>query len=151
MQLKSLEDTQNFSKNISKIIKAGDIIFLYGEIGVGKTTFVRFFINHLESKNKIKKSDVLSPTFNIVYDYDVGNIKILHYDLFRLKNYSDISQLGMFETSSEYIKIIEWPKLIEPKPKDRIDILFQYSKLMNSREAKIIGFGKWKDYKFNEI
>ncbi len=49
MQLKSLEDTQNFSKNISKIISAGDIIFLYGEIGVGKTTFVRFFINYLES------------------------------------------------------------------------------------------------------
>ena len=151
MQLKSLEDTQNFSKNISKIIKAGDIIFLHGEIGAGKTTFVRFFINHLESKNKIKKSDVLSPTFNIVYDYDVGNIKILHYDLFRLKNYNDISQLGMFEASGEHIKIIEWPRLIEPKPKDRIDILFQYSKLMNSREVKIHGFGKWKDYKFNEI
>ena len=151
MQLKSLEDTQNFSKKISKIIEVGDIIFLYGEIGVGKTTFVRFFINHLESKNKVKKSDVLSPTFNIVYDYDVGNVKILHYDLFRLKNCSDISQLGMFETSSEYIKIIEWPKLIEPKPKDRIDIIFQYSKSMNSRKVKIIGFGKWKGYKFNEI
>ena len=116
MQLKSLEDTQNFSKNISKIISAGDIIFLYGEIGVGKTTFVRFFINHLESKKGIKNSDVLSPTFNIVYDYDVGNIKILHYDLYRLKNYKDISQLGMFETSDHYIKIIEWPELIKPKP-----------------------------------
>ncbi len=151
MQLKSLEDTQNFSKNISKIISAGDIIFLYGEIGVGKTTFVRFFINHLESKKGIKNSEVLSPTFNIVYDYDVGNIKILHYDLYRLKNYKDISQLGMFETSSEYIKIIEWPDLIKPKPKNRVDIQFQYSKLMNSREVKIVGFGKWKDYKFNEI
>ena len=74
MQLKSLEATQNFSKNISQIISAGDIIFLYGEIGVGKTTFVRFFINSLESKNGIKNSEVLSPTFNIVYDYDIGNI-----------------------------------------------------------------------------
>ena len=151
MQLKSLKDTQNFSKNISKIINVGDIIFLYGEIGVGKTTFVRFFINYLESKNGIKNSDVLSPTFNIVYDYDVGNIKILHYDLYRLKNYKDISQLGMFETSQDCIKIVEWPELIEAKPKDRIDILFQYSKLMNSRKIKVIGFGKWKNYKFNEI
>jgi len=151
MQLKTLEDTQNFSKNISKIISAGDIIFLYGEIGVGKTTFVRFFINHLESKNGIKKSDVLSPTFNIVYDYDVKNIKILHYDLYRLKNYKDISQLGMFETSNDSIKIVEWPELIESKPKDRIDIQFQYSKLIDSRKIKIIGFGKWKDYKFNGI
>ena len=151
MQLNSLEDTQNFSKNISKIISAGDIIFLYGEIGVGKTTFVRFFINHLENKNKIKNSEVLSPTFNILYDYEVGNIKILHYDLYRLKSYKDISQLGMFETSNESIKIVEWPELIEPKPEDRIDIQFQYSKLTDSREVEIFGFGKWKDYKFNEI
>jgi len=151
MQLNSLEDTQNFSRNISKIISAGDIIFLYGEIGVGKTTFVRFFINHLENKNKIKNSEVLSPTFNILYDYEVGNIKILHYDLYRLKNYKDISQLGMFETSNDSIKIVEWPELIESKPKDRVDIQFQYSKLVNSRKVKIVGFGKWKDYKFNEI
>ena len=151
MQLKSLEDTQNFTKNISKIISVGDIIFLYGEIGVGKTTFVRFFINYLESKNGIKKSDVLSPTFNIVYDYDVGNLKILHYDLYRLKNYKDISQLGMFETSNDSIKIVEWPELIESKPKDRVDIQFQYSKLIDSRKVKIVGFGKWKDYKFNGI
>ena len=151
MHLKSLEDTQNFSENISKKISAGDIIFLYGEIGVGKTTFVRFFINSLESKNGIKNSEVLSPTFNIVYDYDVGNLKIHHYDLYRLKNYKDISQLGMFETSNDSIKIVEWPELIDSKPKDRIDIQFQYSKLIDSRKIKIIGFGKWKDYKFNGI
>ena len=151
MQLKSLKDTQNFSKNISKIISVGDIIFLYGEIGAGKTTFARFFINYLESKNGIKNSDVLSPTFNIVYDYDVKDIKILHYDLYRIKNYKDIFQLGMFETSKEHIKIVEWPELIKPKPRDRIDILFKYSQLTDSRKVEIIGFGKWKDYKFNEI
>ena len=151
MQLKSLKDTQNFSKNISRIINTGDIIFLYGEIGVGKTTFVRFFVNNLESNNGVKNSEVLSPTFNIVYDYKIKKIKILHYDLYRLKNYRDISQLGIFETSNESIKIVEWPELIESKPKDRIDIQFKYSKLINSREVKIIGFGKWKDYKFDEI
>ena len=151
MQLKSLEETKKFSKYISNIVKLGDVIFLHGQIGVGKTTFVRFFINYLEDKNKIKKSDILSPTFNIVYDYDVGNIKILHYDLYRLKNYKDISQLGMFETSNDSIKIVEWPELIESKPKDGVDIQFQYSKLLNTRKVKIAGFGKWKDYKFNEI
>ena len=151
MQLQSIEDTQNFSKSLAKIIVPGDIIFLYGEIGVGKTTFARFFINYLEHKNGIKSSNVLSPTFNIVYDYDVRNLKILHYDLYRLKNYKDISQLGMFETSNNSIKIVEWPELIESKPKDRIDIEFKYSKSINSRKIKIIGFGKWKDYKFNGI
>ena len=151
MQLKSLEDTENLSNQISKIVCGGDIIFLYGEIGVGKTTFVRFLVNNLEVEQGISKSDVLSPTFNIVYDYDIGKIKILHYDLYRLKNYRDISQLGMFETSNNYIKIVEWPELIELKPKDRIDILFQYSQLMDHRTVKINGFGKCKDYKFNAI
>ena len=151
MQLKSLEDTQNFSENISKIIRPGDIIFLYGEIGVGKTTFARFCINYLEGKNGIKNSDVLSPTFNIVYDYDVKDIKIIHYDLYRIKNYKDIFQLGMFETSKDHIKIVEWPELIKPKPRDRIDILFKYSQLTDSRKVEIIGFGRWKDYNFNEI
>ena len=151
MQLKSLEDTQNLSSKISNIVGSSDIIFLYGEIGVGKTTFARFFINYLEHKNGIASSNVLSPTFNIVYDYDVKNIKVQHYDLYRLKNYKDISQLGMFESSKNNIKIIEWPELIKPKPENRIDILLKYSKSEDARKAEIIGFGKWKDYKFDEI
>ena len=151
MQLKSLEDTQNLSSKISNIVGASDIIFLYGEIGVGKTTFVRFLMNHLEAKNGIKKSDVLSPTFYIVYEYDIGDTKILHYDLYRIKNYKDILQLGMFEISNNHIIIVEWPELINSKPKDRIDIQFQYSKLMDHRIIKINGVGKWKDYKFDTV
>ena len=151
MNLNSTKDTKSLSINISKIIGKGDVIFLYGDIGVGKTTFVRFLINHLENKNGIRESDILSPTFNIVYDYEVKNVKILHYDLYRLNSYKDIVQLGMFETSKDHIKIVEWPELIESKPKDRIDIRFQYSKLMDSRQVEIIGFGKWKEYDFFKV
>ena len=151
MKLKSLEDTKNFSANISKIVKPDDIVFLYGDIGVGKTTFVRFLVNYLENKNKIKNSDVLSPTFNIVYNYDIGNIKILHYDLFRLKSYKDIVELDIFENLKDSVKIIEWPDLIKPKPKDRIEILFQYSKPIDIREVKVRSFGKCKNYILNEI
>ena len=151
MQLKSLEDTKKFSKSISNIINSGDIIFLYGNIGVGKTTFVRFLINHLENRIGIKNSDVLSPTFNILYDYNLGNIQISHYDLYRMKNYKDILQLGMFETSENHIKIVEWPELIKLKPENRIDIFFDYSKSMDFREVEVVGFGKWKDYRFNEF
>ncbi len=151
MQLSSLKDTEAFSKKISKIVNNGDLIFLLGEIGSGKTTFVRFFINHLEVENDISKSEVLSPTFNIVYDYTIGNIKILHYDLYRLKNHKDILELGIFDDLDKNIKIIEWPELLDPKPKNRIEILFNYSELKNLRDVKISGFGKWKDYEFDEI
>ena len=151
MELKSLEDTKKFSENISKIINKGDIIFLYGEIGVGKTTFVRFIINYLESKNKIKNSDVLSPTFNIVYDYNVGNVKILHYDLYRLKNYNEISQLGMFETSNDHIKIVEWPELINQLIKDKIELHFFHTQNESERELQYKCFGKWNNFRLNEI
>tara|TARA_Y100000590_G_scaffold465638_1_gene638490 strand:+ start:480 stop:932 length:453 start_codon:yes stop_codon:yes gene_type:complete len=149
MQLGSIKDTKNFAKKISRILKAGDTIFLYGEIGAGKTTFVRFLINHLEIKNKIKNSDVLSPTFNIVYDYNIGKVNIQHYDLYRLKSSREIIELGIFDSQNQ-IKIVEWPELIKPKPKDRIDIIFKNSNLINSRSIVITGFGKWKDYNFNE-
>ena len=151
MKVKSLKDTKNFSEKFAKIIKSGDVIFLHGEIGTGKTTFVRFLINHLEVENQVKKSDILSPTFNIVYDYAIGRIKIHHYDLYRIKNYKDILELGIFDISKDYIKIIEWPELIKFKPKDRIDLLFEYTELENIRQIEIRGSGKWKDYKFNEI
>ena len=151
MEIRSIRDTKKLSENLSNIIKADGIIFLYGEIGVGKTTFVRFFINYLESKNKVKKSEILSPTFNILYDYEIKKKKVLHYDLYRLKNYNDIIELGIFEKTEDNIKIIEWPELIKKKPKHRIEIFFKHSNLTEARKIKIVGFGKWKSYKFNEI
>ena len=151
MKLKSLKDTENLSKKFANIIKSGDVIFIYGEIGTGKTTFVRFLINHLEVVNKIKKSEVLSPTFNLVYDYEIGKLKIYHYDLYRLKNYKDILELGMFDNSNDHITVVEWPELLQFKPKDRIDLFFKYGDLDDIRNVKIAGFGKWKDYKFDEF
>ncbi len=149
MKLSSLKETEALSKKISKKIKKGDTIFLYGEIGTGKTTFVRFFINNLQSLNRLKKSDILSPTFNILYEYDIRKTKIQHYDLYRLKNYGDILELRMFEDSESTIKIIEWPELIKVKPKNRLEISFKYSKLENFRKIKTTCFGNWKNFNFN--
>ena len=71
MIVKSLDHLNLISKSISKKLENGDCIFLIGEIGVGKTTFSRMLINSYEKVNKIKKSEVLSPTFNIVFEYKI--------------------------------------------------------------------------------
>lgn len=149
MKLSSLKETEALSKKISKKIRKGDVIFLHGEIGTGKTTFVRFFINHLESLNGLKKSDILSPTFNILYEYNIKKIKIQHYDLYRLKNHNDMLELRIFEDSENSIKIIEWPELIKIKPRNRIEISFKYTKFENSRKIKTSRFGDCKNYTFN--
>ena len=126
MKLNSLEDTFYLSQKIGKLLSKGDVIFLYGEIGVGKTTFVRGLINNLEVEKGMVESQILSPTFNIVFDYEIKKLKIMHYDLFRLKNSTDINELGVLAEIEDHITLIEWPELIEKKPKNRIEMFFGY-------------------------
>jgi len=152
MKLNSPEDTFDLSKKIGKLLSNGDMIFLYGEIGVGKTTFVRGLINNLEVEKGIDESQILSPTFNIVFDYEIKNLKIMHYDLYRLKNSKDVNELGIFAEINDHITLIEWPELIEKKPDSRIEIFFGYlDKDLEKRNLKIKGYGKWSNYDFKRI
>ena len=152
MKLNSIEDTFDLSKKIGKLLSNGDVIFLYGEIGVGKTTFVRSLINNLEVKKGMAESQILSPTFNIVFDYEIKKLKIMHYDLYRLKNSKGINELGIFDEIEEHITLIEWPELIEKKPKNRIEMFFGYlDEDLEKRNLKIKGYGKWGSYDFKKI
>ena len=148
MKISSLIDLEKIAKKIQKIITKGDFIFLYGEIGVGKTTFARLLINNYELKNKKKISEVLSPTFNIVFEYDINNIHIKHYDLYRLNNKEDIKNLGMFEDSENCITFIEWPELLDKKPLNRLDLFFEYTNDMDERTLTIKSSGRLKEYEF---
>ena len=152
MKLNSLEDTFNLSKKIGNLLSNGDVIFLYGEIGVGKTTFVRGLINNFEVQRGTNESQILSPTFNIVFDYVIKELKIMHYDLYRLKNSKDINELGIFVEIENCITLIEWPELIEKKPDNRIELFFSYlEENLDKRNLEIKGHGKWSNYNFEKI
>ena len=152
MKLSSPEDTFDLSKKMGKLLSSRDVIFLYGEIGVGKTTFVRGLINNLEVEKGVDKSQILSPTFNIVFDYEIKNLKIMHYDLYRLKNSKDVNELGIFAEIKDHITLIEWPELIEKKPDSRIEMFFNYSdEDLRKRNLEINGYGKWGNYDFKKI
>ena len=69
-------------------------------------SFTKFLINNLQIKNKLSKSEVLSPTFNILNEYRVKNINIKHIDLYRIKNKEEADNLGLFE-ESDAVKIID--------------------------------------------
>ena len=148
MKISSLKDLHKFTNKISEIILPGDYLFLFGEIGVGKTTFARQLINVFELKNNIKKSEVPSPTFNILFEYELKDFIIKHYDLYRLKNEEEIKNLELFEIEEKNIILIEWPELIKNKPTNRIDLFFKYTKDMKQRVLDIKLTGRLKKYDF---
>ena len=109
IDISSEETTRELAKNFSNYLKGGEIIFLYGEMGVGKTTFVKYLINQLLVKKNLQTTEVTSPTFNLLNEYEIDNLTIKHYDLFRLKNESEIKNLDLFDQNKNTITLIEWP------------------------------------------
>tara|TARA_B100000513_G_C11751852_1_gene134285 strand:+ start:53 stop:508 length:456 start_codon:yes stop_codon:yes gene_type:complete len=151
MIVKSLDHLNLISKSISKKLENGDCIFLIGEIGVGKTTFTRFLINNLQNQKGLKETEVLSPTFNLLYEYEIKDLKIMHYDLYRIKKANELDQLGIFFLENEKtIKIIEWPDLIKTPLTNKLEIYLEYGENEKERKMKIQGLSKWKDFE-NEI
>ena len=151
MIIKSLEHLQLISKKIADKISEKDCIFLIGEIGVGKTTFTRNLINYFQKKEGVEQTEVLSPTFNLLYEYDIKKIKIMHYDLYRIKNAKELNQLGIFNENLTSIKIIEWPQLIETNVTDRLEIHLSYASKENERKLILKGLGKWKEFNLDEL
>ena len=145
MIVKSLEHLNSISVKISKKLEKGDCIFLIGEIGVGKTTFTRHLINNLQKQNGLKETEVLSPTFNLLYEYDIKDLKIMHYDLYRIKKATELEHLGIFSDELNTIKVIEWPDLIKIPLENKLEIHLDYGQYENERNMKFIGFKKWKN------
>ena len=140
LDISAESDTKKIAKVFSNLLKKGDTVFLYGDIGVGKTTFIRSLINNLQKKNKIGLTEVPSPTFNIVNEYQIKNLTIKHFDLFRLKNEIEISNIGLMEDAEQVLKLVEWPEKIIIKPKKIISLFFKYSNNMKKRSLSIDGF-----------
>ena len=132
-------DTKKLANTISKKIKIGDIIYLYGEIGVGKTTFVRYLINIFQKKNNLTVTEVISPTFALLNEYQIKQFKINHFDLFRIKSSEELENLDLFTDRSSSITLIEWPQKIKKKPKNLIELKFNYQNDYQKRSVEIKG------------
>ena len=137
-------DTAKIAKKVSKLIKVGDVLFFYGDIGVGKTTFIKYLINNLQKINRSKLTEVTSPTFSIVNEYMVGNTKILHYDLYRIKDKKELKNIGLLENYKDALLLIEWPELISKKPKNLIKFFFSYEMNFKKRSIVIKNINKYK-------
>ena len=147
----NLSQINIISKKILLNLSKTDCVFLFGELGSGKTTFARSLINQLQEKNEVDKTEVPSPTFNLLYEYEIKSLKVMHYDLYRLKTNKEIEQLGIFEDSKNIISVIEWPEKMKKKIENRLEITFYHETNEESRKIKFEGFGKWKNFKLNAI
>jgi tRNA threonylcarbamoyladenosine biosynthesis protein TsaE len=132
------------AKKFSQILEKGDIVFLHGEIGVGKTTFVRHLINNFQKNNNLKLTEVTSPTFNLVNEYNVAYVIIQHYDLYRVADIEELKNIGLFENYKEILTLIEWPEKIKKKIDHKIDLFFEYGENLNKRFLSIKGLNKEK-------
>ena len=139
IDLSSEKKTEELANRILKKIQIGHIIFLYGEMGVGKTTFIKYLINGLQNENKLELSEVTSPTFNLLNEYQINEVKINHYDLFRLKSLIELDNLDLFSDIQNAITVIEWPQIIEKKPQNLIELTFEYKDDHKRRSVQIKG------------
>jgi len=137
------KDTKSVAKKFSKLIKRGDFILLSGNLGVGKTTFIKHIIHSLQKANKVKISEVTSPTFNITNEYQIKKTLIKHYDLYRIKNKKELNNLGVQENLKDQITLVEWPETVKKtKIKNSINLIFEYKKNYTERYLSIISKNK---------
>ena len=151
MELKSLDSTKKIAQAVAIKLKINDFILLSGNLGTGKTTFTRFLINYLQEKNQIPLEEIVSPTFNIVQYYDLGkDLKIAHYDFYRLKQEKEIFNIGLLHTAKDFINIIEWPEIAMNSLNNFLQIKFIYDPNQNFRSLEFNGKGKWLGFSVND-
>ena len=138
IDISSEKKLEEFTERLAQKVKKGDFYFLYGEMGVGKTTFVKYFINNLQLKFNEKLTEVTSPTFNIMNEYILGNFIVKHYDLYRLKSYNELKDLNLFENINNDILLIEWPEIIKEEPISATKLYFEYKNDFKKRFLKVI-------------
>jgi len=140
IKINELEQTKKLAEKIAKLVESTDIIELNGDLGSGKTTFAKFFINSLLTKNE----EVLSPTFNLVHQYEAKDFTIWHFDLYRLENEREAEEIGIYDAFEEGVSLIEWPQIISGiVPENRLLIIFTSNE--GCREVTITPHGFWQN------
>jgi tRNA threonylcarbamoyl adenosine modification protein YjeE len=133
--------TRRLAVDLASILKPGDLITLSGDLGAGKTAFARALIRHLAGDETL---DVPSPTFTLVQTYALPRFSVVHADLFRIGQASELAELGFDEAANDAVMLLEWPdRAADALPPDRLDIAFALAPHLgpNQRQAELTALG----------
>src|SRR6266568_70355 len=135
--------TRKLMIDIASALKPGDTVTLSGDLGAGKTTFVRALIRYLAGNEAI---EVPSPTFTLMQGYDLPRFPLVHADLYRLSGAAELSELGFDDLPENAVVLIEWPdRAAGFLPPDRLDIALTLTPKLKGefRQARVTGYGSF--------
>lgn len=138
--LPNLEATNRLAAGLARLLRRGDIITLQGDLGAGKTTFVRCLLRSLGVTD-----DVPSPTFTLVQTYTTRDLPVYHFDLYRLKDSSELDELGFDDALHEGVALIEWSERAEARLTGNRLALHFSGQTDSDRQCSLQGFGNWAE------
>ena len=142
-QILDFRELEKLASNLCKSISVGDIYLFKGELGAGKTTFVRLLINNLYVLNNLPKPpSITSPTFPILITYELNSLQIYHYDLYRVRNLKELEELDFFENLNNNITFIEWPEILISLPLKQKHYLINLDMISEIKRKINIRFNK---------
>ena len=132
--------TAHLMADLALLISPGDVITLSGDLGAGKTAAARAMIRYLASDDAL---EVPSPTFTLAQAYDLPPFPLVHADLYRISDPSELEEIGLSPLPEATVVLIEWPERAPTAlPKDRIDIALRPALVSTARAAEVTGYGK---------
>jgi len=132
--------TVELARRIAGLARAGDVIALAGDLGVGKTRFARAFIGALTGD----REEVPSPTFTLAQTYESSAGTIWHFDLYRLSRPAEAYELGIEDAFVDGIALIEWPERMQQLlPSQRLDVALSFADAADARAVRLTGHGDW--------
>ena len=140
--------TKKIAEKIANKVKKNTTLLFYGDIGIGKTTFIRYLINYLQTKNNLEITEIPSPTFNIINEYKINSLIIRHFDLYRVKDKKELNNIGINENTGDYARLIEWPEILGENLDSTFRLKFEYDEKLENRYLII---SNNIDFDFNEF
>ena len=148
MPLPDLAATERLGRALAAILRPGDVVALYGDLGAGKTALARALIRALPGPEGAAEEEVPSPTFTLVQTYERAPAPVWHFDLYRIEDPEEVHELGLSEALAEGITLIEWPeRLGRLLPAQALSLTLGYVAEGDegAREARLEGGGEWPE------